>query len=170
MPHLTQGCFSFLKDLDDHQIHSQVEFALANSWALSIEYTDDPHPRNNYWAMWGLPLFDVKDAEDVLFELAKCREAYPEHYIKLSAFDNTRGIESCVMAFLVTRPRYEPGFRLSRQEVAGRKIVYTLESYAVDKKPAHERYICAAYKTPYYLSSFVAAEVLKTKEEVIFDL
>ena len=30
-------------------------YALRNGWAISVEYTDDPHPRNSYWEMWGLP-------------------------------------------------------------------------------------------------------------------
>jgi ribulose-bisphosphate carboxylase small chain len=58
---LTQGAFSFLPDLTDEQITKQIQYALDKSWAISIEFTDDPHPRNNYWEMWGLPLFDIKD-------------------------------------------------------------------------------------------------------------
>jgi len=45
---LTQGTFSFLPELTDEQIGSQVEYCLANGWAVAIEYTDDPHPRNSY--------------------------------------------------------------------------------------------------------------------------
>jgi ribulose-bisphosphate carboxylase small chain len=43
---LTQGTFSYLPDLTDAQISSQVEYALGKGWALGVEYTDDPHPRN----------------------------------------------------------------------------------------------------------------------------
>ena len=28
---------------------------------MNVEWTDDPHPRNSYWELWGLPLFDIKD-------------------------------------------------------------------------------------------------------------
>ena len=45
---ITQGCFSFLPDLDDEQIKAQIEYCLRNGWAIGIEYTDDPHPRNTY--------------------------------------------------------------------------------------------------------------------------
>jgi ribulose-bisphosphate carboxylase small chain len=138
---LTQGCFSYLPELTQEQLRLQVNWALSNSWALSVEYTEDPHPRNNYWNMWGLPLFDIKDPEAVLLEVARCCKANPQHYVKLSAFDNTRGIESCVMAFIVARPDWEPGFRLVRQEGAGRKLQYTIESYAVHRKPPRERYL-----------------------------
>ena len=137
---LTQGCFSFLPDLTDEQITKQIKYAIDNSWAISIEYTDDPHPRNNYWEMWGLPLFDTKDPAAILFELNMARKAKPNYYIKLVAFDNTRGIESAVMSYIVQRPSYEPGFRLVRQEAAGRKLVYTIEAYAPVMKPEGERY------------------------------
>ena len=137
---LTQGCFSFLPDLTDEQITKQIQYAIDNSWAISIEYTDDPHPRNNYWEMWGLPLFDIKDPAAVLFEINMARKAKPTFYIKVACFDNTRGVESCVLSYIVQRPAVEPGFRLVRQEVAGRQLVYTLESYAAVGKPEGERY------------------------------
>ena len=137
---LTQGTFSFLPDLTDEQITKQIQNAINKSWAISIEYTDDPHPRNSYWEMWGLPLFDIKDPAAVLFEVNMARKAKPNYYVKVACFDNSRGIESCVLSFIVQRPSYEPGFRLSRQEVAGRNLVYTLESYSVNAKPDGERY------------------------------
>jgi ribulose-bisphosphate carboxylase small chain len=137
---LTQGTFSFLPDLTDPQITKQIQYAIDNSWAVSIEYTDDPHPRNNYWEMWGLPLFDVKDPAAVLFEINMAKKAKPGYYVKVAAFDNARGTESCVLAFIVQRPAYEPGFKLVRQEAEGRRICYTLTSYSVDAKPEGERY------------------------------
>jgi ribulose-bisphosphate carboxylase small chain len=57
---LTQGTFSFLPDLTDEQISKQIAYAISKNWAINIEYTDDPHPRNAYWELWGLPLFDIK--------------------------------------------------------------------------------------------------------------
>jgi len=137
---LTQGAFSFLPDLTDEQITRQIEYAINKSWAISIEHTDDPHPRNAYWEMWGLPLFDIKDAAAILFEINMCRKAKPNMYIKICCFDNTRGIESSVLSYLVQRPAYEPGFRLVRQEMDGRLLRYTIESYAAAGKPEGERY------------------------------
>jgi ribulose-bisphosphate carboxylase small chain len=137
---LTQGAFSFLPDLTDEQITKQIQYAIDKSWAVSIEYTDDPHPRNAYWEMWGLPLFDIKDPAAILFEVNMAKKAKPNYYVKLACFDNTRGVESCVLSFIVQRPAYEPGFKLTRQETQGRNLVYTLESYATNAKPEGERY------------------------------
>jgi len=137
---LTQGCFSFLPDLTDEQITKQIQYAIDKSWAISIEYTDDPHPRNAYWEMWGLPLFDVKDPAAILFEINMAKKAKPNYYFKIAGFDNTRGVESCSISFIVQRPAYEPGFKLVRQETKGRNLVYTLESYSVNAKPGGERY------------------------------
>jgi ribulose-bisphosphate carboxylase small chain len=105
---LTQGAFSFLPDLTDDQISKQVLFAINKGWAVSIEWTDDPHPRNAYWEMWGLPLFDVKDPAAILFEINMARKAKPNYYVKVAGFDNTRGVESCSISFIVQRPAYEP--------------------------------------------------------------
>jgi ribulose-bisphosphate carboxylase small chain len=137
---LTQGAFSFLPDLTDEQITKQVSFAMNKGWAISIEYTDDPHPRNAYWEMWGLPLFDMKDSAAIVFEINACKKAKPNYYVKVTAFDNSRGVESSSLSFIVNRPANEPGFRLVRQEVEGRRIAYTIESYAAVAKPEDERY------------------------------
>lgn len=136
---ITQGTFSFLPDLTDEQITKQVEYCLKNGWAVSIEFTDDPHPRNTYWEMWGDPLFDLKDPAGVLLEVQACRKAHPNHYIKVNAFDSTKGWETVRLSFIVNRPKREPGFGLTRQEAEGRNIRYTLHSYATDK-PEGERY------------------------------
>jgi ribulose-bisphosphate carboxylase small chain len=124
---ITQGSFSFLPDLTDAQIARQVEYALAQGWAVSLEYTDDPHPRNAYWDMWGMPMFDLKDAAGLMLELKECRKAHPGCYIKLNAFDSTLGFETMRMSFMVQRPAVEARYKLRREEVAGRTIRYTLE-------------------------------------------
>lgn len=123
---ITQGCFSFLPDLDDDQIRAQVDYCLSRDWAVGIEFTDDPHPRNIYWEMWGHPMFDLKDAAGVLMELAACRKAHGDKYIKLIAFDSTRGFETVRMSFIVQRPAVEPSFALARTDVRGRSMNYTI--------------------------------------------
>ncbi len=136
---LTQGAFSFLPDLSDEQISSQVEYCLQNGWAVAIEYTDDPHPRNSYWEMYGMPLFDMKDAARIAVEIDNCRRTFPNHYVKVNAFDATRGIESLRLSFIVGRPAREPGFGLVREEGPGRSVRYTIRSYATEQ-PEGERY------------------------------
>ncbi len=136
---VTQGCFSFLPDLTDDQIRAQVQYCLDNGWAVNIEYTDDPHPRNTYWEMWGHPMFDVRDAQAVMGELAECRRMYGDRYIRLGAFDSSHGWELLRLSFIVNRPADEPGFTLARQEDFGRTIRYTTRAYVADK-PEGQRY------------------------------
>ena len=136
---ITQGQFSFLPDLSDEQIAAQVRYALGNGWAVNLEYTDDPHPRNTYWEMFGMPLFELKDPARIMADLDECRGTFPRHYIRLTAFDSTRGWETPRMSFIVHRPAQEPGFRIERQEVDGRRIRYSIRSYATEK-PEGERY------------------------------
>ena len=135
---ITQGQFSFLPDLTDAEISQQVEYGLRRGYAWSLEYTDDPHPRNTYWEMFGMPMFDLRDAAGVLLELHSCRSTFPQHYIRLVAFDSSRGVESIVMSFIVNRPQREPGFGLIRQEGPGRTLRYTVHGYGTDA-PEGER-------------------------------
>jgi ribulose-bisphosphate carboxylase small chain len=136
---ITQGCFSFLPDLTDEQICRQVEYCLENGWAIAVEFTDDPHPRNTLWEMWGLPMFDLRDAAGVMAELGACRKIYGDRYIRLNAFDASPGWESVRLSFIVNRPKDEPGFLLERTEGRGRSIVYTSRPYAT-ARPEGERY------------------------------
>lgn len=136
---VTQGQFSFLPPLTDEQITKQIKYALGKGWAISVEYTDDPHPRNTYWEMFGAPMFDLKDPAGILMEINSCRKTFPNHYIRVMAFSSVRGVESPTMSYIVNRPKKEPGFGLVRQEVDGRNIRYTIHSYATDK-PEGERY------------------------------
>jgi ribulose-bisphosphate carboxylase small chain len=106
---------------------------------MSVEYTDDPHPRNAYWDMWALPMFDLKDPAAIMLEVNACRKAFPNLYIRLNGYDRTYGRQTTALSFLVNRPKYEPGFRLERQEVHDRVVRYTLHSYATDR-PKGERY------------------------------
>ena len=136
---ITQGQFSFLPDLTDADIALQIDYGLRKGYAWSVEYTDDPHPRNTYWEMYGMPMFDLQDAAGVMAEMRACRQTFPQHYIRLMAFDSTRGVESIAMSFMVNRPTAEPGFGLVRQEVNGRTMRYTVRGYAADR-PEGERY------------------------------
>ena len=137
--YLTQGTFSHLPDLTDDEIRAQVQYALDRGWPLSVEFTDDPHPRNTYWEMWGLPMFDLQDAKGVLMELDACRKIYGDRYIRLSAFDSSHGWESVRITFIVNRPKNEEGFRLDRTEVHGRVQRYATRAYAADR-PEGKRY------------------------------
>lgn len=136
---LTQGAFSFLPDLTDEQIGALVQNCIEKDWAVSLEFTDDPHPRNTYWEMWGHPMFDCQDAAAVMYELAECRKVYGDRYIRLTAFDSTHGWESVRLCFIVNRPQDEPGFKLERQEMGGRNMRYSTRPYAAGR-PEGQRY------------------------------
>ncbi len=136
---ITQGTFSYLPDLSDEEITAQLAYALGEGWPISVEFTDDPHPRNTYWDMWGLPMFDLVDPAGVLLEINACRTAHPDYYVRVNAYDARLGRQTVALSFLVQRPTNEPGFRLERQEIGDRRIAYTSYSYATGQ-PAGERY------------------------------
>ena len=103
---ITQGTFSFLPDLTDEQIEAQLRYALRNGWAIMVEHTDDPHPRNALWEMWGQPMFDLgEDEVDVAMrEVRAAREACPHEYVKVVAYDRSLGRQTTALSFIVGRP------------------------------------------------------------------
>ncbi len=112
--HVTQGTFSYLPPLTNEQIRAQIEFALGNGWPISIEYTDDPHPRNVYWEMFDLPMFDERNADAVMAALDRARTELPEKYLKINAYDRSLGRQTTALSFIVQRPTHERGFTLDR--------------------------------------------------------
>jgi ribulose-bisphosphate carboxylase small chain len=136
---ITQGTFSYLPDFTDEEITAQIAYALRQGWPCSIEFTDDPHPRNSYWEMWGLPMFDLTDPAGALYEIKECRKAYPGHYVRLNAYDARYGRQTTALSFIVQRPAEEPGFRLDREETSDRQVRVRLHPYALDR-PQGERY------------------------------
>ena len=138
--HVTQGTFSYLPPLSDDEIRAQIQYGIDQDWAVAIEFTDDIHPRNVYWEMWGFPDFDARDSAAGLFEVNRCREAYPNHYIRVTLYNPKLTKQTIGLQFIVNRPASEPGFRLVRTEDAGRTLRYGVESYAVQRAPEGERY------------------------------
>jgi len=138
---ITQGTFSFLPEFTDEQIDAQIRYSLRNGWAIMVEHTDDPHPRNSLWEMWGQPMFDLpeEESEVALREVRAVREAFPQEYAKVVAYDRSLGRQTTALSFIVNRPDDEPGFRVERQEKADRQIRYTLYAYAADQ-PHGRRY------------------------------
>jgi ribulose-bisphosphate carboxylase small chain len=125
---ITQGTFSFLPDLTDEQIEAQINYALGHGWAISVEHTDDPHPRNPYWELWNLPLFDLRcgQTDVAMREVQACRERFPDHYVKVIAYDARYTRQTTALAFIVNRPREEPRFRLERTDGHDRTMRYGL--------------------------------------------
>ncbi len=136
---ITQGTFSYLPDFSDDEIVKQIQYCLDNDWAIAVEHTDDPHPRNVYWEMHGLPMFDLKDPAGILAEVKDCRKAFPRDYVRVTGYDRRYTRQTTGLSFIVQRPKEEPGFRVDRQEGADRQVRYTLHSYAAEK-PHGQRY------------------------------
>jgi ribulose-bisphosphate carboxylase small chain len=88
-----------------------------------------------------LPRFDLEEHEAhlVLGDVRACREANPDHYVKLIAYDASRGRQTTALSFIVGRPAHEPGFRLDRSDAHDRVIRYRLHAYATEQ-PAGMRY------------------------------
>ncbi|MGY2876076.1 ribulose-bisphosphate carboxylase small chain [Marmoricola sp. URHA0025 HA25] len=118
------GAFSYLPPLTDDEIAAQVRYALLKGWPVSIEHSTDPHPRNVYWEMWGLPLFDLDEPDGVMAEINACRSTFPGHYVRVLAYDASLGRQTTGMQFLVQRPEVEPELVLSRSEGSDRTQTY----------------------------------------------
>ncbi|MGH7727930.1 MAG: ribulose bisphosphate carboxylase small subunit [Vulcanimicrobiaceae bacterium] len=136
---ITQGTFSYLPPLSDEQIAKQVQYSLDKGWAIAVEYTDDPHPRNSYWEMDGQPKFDRKDAAGIMDDIRKSVADHPFDYVKVSAYDSSLGRQTTALSFIVHRPPVEKGFRVERTTYRDRQLLYKIHPYSAEI-PHGERY------------------------------
>jgi len=112
--------FSYLPPLNDNQIARQVDMIIAKGLSPCLEFAAPDssftsnentirfsgsaagYYDNRYWTMWKLPMFGCSDPSQVLREIAECRRAYPQCYVRLAAFDKVKQVQ--VISFLVQRP------------------------------------------------------------------
>jgi len=93
--------FSYLPPMSPDQIRAQIQYAISQGWNPGIEHVEPANSMNHYWYMWKLPFFGEQSVDRVLQEVEECRRAYPNHHIKLVAYDNYAQCQG--LAFVVYR-------------------------------------------------------------------
>ncbi|MEC4984782.1 MAG: ribulose bisphosphate carboxylase small subunit [Oscillatoria sp. PMC 1068.18] len=93
---------SYLPPLTDQQIALQIEYMLEQGFIPAVEFEKDPAPADHHWTLWKLPLFDARNAQDVLTEVRECRSEYSDSYIRVVGFDNIKQCQT--VSFIVYKP------------------------------------------------------------------
>lgn len=93
---------TYLPRPNEAQVAKQITHLLDQGLIPAIEYTRDPRPREHYWSMWKLPLFEARDAADVQAEIHACTTAHPDAFIKLVGYDHRR--QTRTVSLLVHQP------------------------------------------------------------------
>jgi ribulose-bisphosphate carboxylase small chain len=84
----TLETFGFLPKLTTDEIYEQIAYLLSQGWTPAIEHEHPSRAINHYWPMWKLPFFGEQTLENVITELEACRQAYPDHHVRLLGYDN----------------------------------------------------------------------------------
>lgn len=95
--------FSYLPAMTDEQVAKQVRYIVDRGLIPAIEFNTNPDPYDSYWHLWGLPMTDVSDADQVMKELQACRAAHPDAFIKVVGYDNVKQCQDA--AFVAYRPQ-----------------------------------------------------------------
>jgi ribulose-bisphosphate carboxylase small chain len=93
---------TYLPRLDEDQVARQIQHLLDQGLIPAVEYAREPGPRDHYWSMWKLPLFDARATADVQAEINACTTAHPDCFIKLIGYDRYR--QTRTMSLLVYQP------------------------------------------------------------------
>ena len=93
---------TYLPRADEAQMAKQITYLLDQGLIPAIEYARDPRPRDHYWSMWKLPLFEARDAADVQAEINACTTGHPDSFIKLIGYNRRR--QTRTVSLLVHQP------------------------------------------------------------------
>ncbi|KAK3236583.1 hypothetical protein CYMTET_53284 [Cymbomonas tetramitiformis] len=127
---------SFLPPLSDAEVAKQIDYIVGRGWCPCIEFSETEtaltldhgsdgivspascgYYANRYWPMWKLPMFGCNDPNQVLAEIAACKQAFPDAYIRVCGFDSVKQVQSTAM--LVHRPPNEAVVPLQARSVDG---------------------------------------------------
>lgn len=84
------GTFSYLPEMDDDALRKQIEHLVDQGLVPAIEHVEPARAGATYWYLWKLPMFGSADPDAVLDELHACRDANPDHHIRIIGYDNSR--------------------------------------------------------------------------------
>ena len=105
---------SYLPDLSQEQLLSEIEYLLKNGWVPCLEFETEKgfvyreHHKSpgyydgRYWTMWKLPMFGCTDATQVLAEVGEAKKEYPQAWVRIIGFDNVRQVQ-CI-SFIASKP------------------------------------------------------------------
>jgi len=94
--------FSYLPELSAAEIEAQVDSILERGLVVAIEHTRDIDPRDHYWTLFKLPLFDIDDPAIVHDMIDACVRAHADEYVRVNGYDSRR--QGQVASFVVHRP------------------------------------------------------------------
>lgn len=99
----TLETFSFLPPLTADEVYDQIVYIINQGWTPALEHEEPVSASKHYWGMWKLPFFGMRDPNQVLAEVEACRQAYPDHLIRVIGYDNYTQCQG--HNFVVYRPR-----------------------------------------------------------------
>jgi ribulose-bisphosphate carboxylase small chain len=94
--------FSYLPELSANELDAQIDSILERGLVVAIEHTREIDPRDHYWTLWKLPLFDVDDPARVHDAIDECIRANANDYVRVNGYDSRR--QGQVASFVVHRP------------------------------------------------------------------
>jgi ribulose-bisphosphate carboxylase small chain len=94
--------FSYLPELSAEEIDLQVQSILDSGLVVGVEHTREVDPRDHYWTLWKLPLFDIDDPTLVHDAIDECVRAHPDEFVRVNGYDSLR--QGQVASFVVHRP------------------------------------------------------------------
>jgi ribulose-bisphosphate carboxylase small chain len=93
---------TYLPPPDEAQVATQIRYLLGQGLIPAIEYARKPVPRDHYWNMWKLPLFDARTTADVQAEISACEAAHPDCFITLIGYNPHR--QTRTVSLLIHQP------------------------------------------------------------------
>lgn len=82
--------FSYLPEMSDENIKSQIQYIIDQGWVPAIEHTEPNNVDGHYWYLWKLPMFGELEVDKILAAAKTCHRIHPTDHIRLVGYDNQK--------------------------------------------------------------------------------
>lgn len=90
--------FRSFTEVDQTMVKAQLEHCVTHGLACAVEHAES----SDGWTDWKLPLVGETDISEILKHVVECAEAYPDHNVRLVAYDHHRQAQG--LPLVVRRP------------------------------------------------------------------
>ena len=94
---------------DLKRIRDELSHCARNGWTVGIEHQTQPSFSDPLWHQWGTPVCESVTGTQALHDLARCCETHPDHFVRLSAYQDQSAGGQIKLRILVRSPGDEMG-------------------------------------------------------------
>jgi len=89
---------------DPERIQAQLQHCARLGWTILIEHVQREGFAESFWGRWATPVCETVEGEQALNDLSDCCRAFPDHFVRCTAYEGDRMNAPVRLTMLVQAP------------------------------------------------------------------